>query len=88
MTDAALLALIGANALWLTYAWLLSAIIASYLSSRKGYGERPGLACGLLLNLLGALIWLFIPAKEHSLWKKVGPFGRPSAGDVERPARD
>ena len=35
-------ALLGAKALWLTYAWLLSAIVASYLSDRKGYGERAG----------------------------------------------
>jgi len=34
------LALIGAKALWLLYAWLASAIVASYLSNRKGYGDR------------------------------------------------
>ena len=44
-------ALLGATALWLTYAWLASAIVASYLSGRKGYGERVGLASGLLLNV-------------------------------------
>jgi hypothetical protein len=33
------LALIGATALYLLFAWLASAILASYLSSRKGYGE-------------------------------------------------
>ena len=70
-----LFALLGATALWLLYAWLLSAIVASYLSGRKGYGERVGLACGLLLNAIGALIWLVVPPKEDSLWKKVGPFG-------------
>ncbi len=70
------LALLGAKALWLTYAWLLSAIVASYLSSRKGYGERPGLASGLLLNALGIVIWLVVPAKPESLWKRIGPFGR------------
>jgi hypothetical protein len=68
--------LIGATALWLTFAWLLSAIVASYLSDRKGYGERPGLASGLLLNALGALVWLVIPAKEGSAWKRIGPWGR------------
>ena len=68
--------LIGATALWLTFAWLLSAIVASYLSDRKGYGERPGLASGLLLNVLGILVWLVIPAKEGSLWKRIGPWGR------------
>jgi hypothetical protein len=69
-------ALLGSTALWLLYSWLAAAIIASYLSGRKGYGERPGLASGLLLNLIGAVIWLFVPAREDSLWKKVGPFGR------------
>ena len=69
-------ALLGATALWLTYAWLASAIIASYLSGRKGYGERVGLAFGLLLNFVGVIIWLVVPPKDESLWKKVGPFGR------------
>jgi hypothetical protein len=69
-------ALLGATALWLTYAWLLSAIVASYLSGRKGYGERVGLAFGLLLNAVGVVIWLIVPPKTESLWKKVGPFGR------------
>jgi hypothetical protein len=70
-----IIALLGSKALWLTYAWLLAAILASYISGRKGYGERVGLAFGLLLNLLGPLIWLFIPAKQESLWKRVGPWG-------------
>jgi hypothetical protein len=68
--------LLGATALYLTFAWLLSAVLASYLSDRKGYGERPGLASGLLLNAVGVLIWLVVPARENSLWKRVGPFGR------------
>ena len=75
--------LLGATALWLTYAWLLSAIAASYLSGRKGYGERPGLAFGLLLNFIGVLIWLVVPPKQESLWKKVGPFGRPKVEPPE-----
>jgi hypothetical protein len=69
-------ALIGSTALWLLYSWLAAAIIASYLSGRKGYGERAGLASGLLLNFIGVLIWLFVPARADSLWKKIGPFGR------------
>ena len=69
-------ALLGSTALWLLYAWLLSAILASYLSGRKGYGERPGLASGLLLNFIGVIIWLIVPPKQESLWKKVGPIGR------------
>ncbi len=69
-------ALLGSTALWLLYAWLLSAIIASYLSGRKGYGERVGLAFGLLLNFIGVIVWLIVPPKKESLWKKVGPWGR------------
>jgi hypothetical protein len=61
--------------LWL-YVWLISTIIATYLSERKGYGDRPGLACGLILSAIGALIWLVVPAKPESKWKTVGPFGR------------
>ena len=69
------LAVIGEKALWLTYLWLASAIVASYLSHRKGYGEKLGLAFGLLLSLLGAVIWLVWPAKSDSRWKLQGPFG-------------
>ena len=43
----------GVTALWLMYLWLASAIIASYLSNRKGYGEKLGLAFGLVLSLIG-----------------------------------
>ena len=68
-------ALLGSTALWLLYLWLASAIIASYLSGRKGYGERPGLAAGLLLNVIGIVVWLVWPAKPESLWKTVGPWG-------------
>lgn len=68
-------ALLGAKALYLTYLWLGAAIAGAYLSHRKGYGERPGLASGLLLNVIGPIIWLFWPAKDESLWKTVGPFG-------------
>jgi hypothetical protein len=69
------LAVIGARALWLTYLWLASAIVTSYLSSRKGYGEKLGLAFGLLLTVIGVLIWLIWPAKRDSRWKLQGPFG-------------
>lgn len=67
------IALIGSGALWLTYAWLLSAIVASYLSNRKGYGERWGLAAGMLLTVVGVLIWLVFPARQDSRWKLQGP---------------
>ena len=70
------LALIGAKALYLLYAWLASAIVASYLSNRKGYGERPGLASGLLLSVIAVIVWLFWPAKPDSRWKLQGPIPR------------
>lgn len=73
MSDSVVIALLGAKALWLTYGWLASAIVASYLSARKGYGERWGLAAGLLLTVVGVAIWLFIPAKPASLWRIQGP---------------
>jgi hypothetical protein len=72
--------LLGAKALYLVFAWLLSSIVASYLSERKGYGERPGLASGLLLNAIGVIIWLVWPARPESLWKKIGPWGRGKSG--------
>ncbi len=68
-------ALLGSASLWLLYGWMASAIIASYLSGRKGYGEKIGLACGLLLFFLGPIIWLVYPAKPESKWKNLGPFG-------------
>ncbi len=71
-----IIAVIGAQALWLFFAWLASAIAASYLSGRKGYGERPGLASGLVLPVISVIGWLVAPAKPNSDWKVVGPFGR------------
>ena len=62
------LAVIGSSALYLLYGWLLSAIVASFLSGKKGYGERIGLACGLLLSVIAVLIWLVIPPRPTSDW--------------------
>ena len=66
------IAALGAKALWLTYLWLASAILASLISARKGYGEKPGLASGLLLSAIGVLVWLVWPAKPESRWKREG----------------
>ncbi|MEA2220287.1 MAG: hypothetical protein QOJ35_2913 [Solirubrobacteraceae bacterium] len=63
-----ILAVIGATALYLLYAWLASAIVASYLSGKKGYGERVGLATGLLLSAVAVPIWLLIPSRPTSDW--------------------
>jgi len=63
------LALIGAKALYLLFAWLLSAAIASWLSDYKGYGERVGLTFGLLLSVVGLLIVLLVlPGRPNSRW--------------------
>lgn len=70
------LALIGATALWLTYLWLASAIVASWLSDRKGYGERVGLAAGLLLSVAGVLVVAVLPVREDSKWRREGPLPR------------
>ena len=74
--------MIGSWALFLMYAWLAAAIVAAYLANRKGYSERTGLASGLILHVIGVIIWLAIPAKSHSKWKTVGPFGRRKAEDI------
>ena len=70
-----LLAVIGVGALWLLYGWLAAAIVASYLSARKGYGEKLGLAFGMLLSVVGVIVWLIWPAKPDSRWKLQGVFG-------------
>lgn len=80
-----LLAILGTKALWLLYLWLGSAIVASYLSDRKGYGSKLGLAFGLLLSAVGAVIWLLVPARQDSRWKLQGPIG--SGGKTVAEAR-
>ena len=65
-------ALIGAKALYLLFVWLLSAAIASWMTERKGYGERVGLAFGLILSAIGLLLVLLLPARPGSKWKVEG----------------
>lgn len=64
-----LLAVIGTAALWLTFVWLASAIIASLLAEVKGYGEKLGLVTGIVFSVLGAFIWAVWPPREISRWK-------------------
>src|ERR671911_91798 len=63
------LAVIGTAALWLTFVWLGSAILASMFSSAKGYGENWGLVTGAVLSLVGAFVWAVWPPREISRWK-------------------
>jgi len=72
----AVFATIGATALYLLFAWLLSAAGGSWVSARKGYGERVGLTCGLLLSVVGLLLVLLLPARPGSRWKVDGPLPR------------
>jgi len=69
-------ALIGAKALYLLFIWLLSAAGGAWLAERKGYGERFGLTCGLLLTIVGFLIVLLLPGRPGSQWKLEGWFPR------------
>ena len=55
---------IGATALYLLFAWLVSAATAAWLSERKGYGERLGLMLGLILSVPGLVIALLLPTRR------------------------
>ena len=63
---------IGAKALYLLFLWLISAAAGSWLSDRKGYGEKVGLTLGLLLSAVGLLVVLVLPARPGSKWKVDG----------------
>ena len=67
----------GATYLYLCYAWLLSAIISGELARSKGYSEKAGLGTGLLLTILGPIIWLAIPPKDETAeWHERKPWQR------------
>jgi hypothetical protein len=59
------IATIGAKALYFLFLWLISAASASWLSERKGYGERTGLTLGLLLSVAGLLIVVLLPRRRQ-----------------------
>jgi hypothetical protein len=67
---------IGATALYLLFAWLLSAAAGAWLTERKGYGERLGLTLGLILAVAGLLITLALPARADSAWRRDGALPR------------
>ena len=73
-----LLAVIGTAALWLTFVWLASAIIASLFSDAKGYGEKWGLVTGTIFSVLGAFAWAVWPPREISRWKLHGGLSGPA----------
>ena len=81
------IALLGAKAFWLLIGWLASAIVASFLSDRKGYGEKPGLVTGILLSFLAIVIWLLWPAKADSRWKVQGIIPGRGSGETVAEAR-
>ena len=67
----------GATYLYLCYAWLLSAIISGELARSKGYSEKAGLGTGLLLSVLGPIIWMAIPPKDETAeWHERKPWQR------------
>ena len=63
---------VGANALFFLFAWLISAAAGSWVSERKGYGERVGLTFGLILSAVGLLIVLLLPGRPGSKWRVDG----------------
>jgi hypothetical protein len=67
---------IGVLALYLLFAWLVSAAAGAWLTERKGYGERPGLMLGLVLSVAGLLIALALPGRAGSKWRRDGPLRR------------
>jgi hypothetical protein len=67
---------IGAKALYFLFLWLISAATASWMSERKGYGEKLGLTFGLLLSALGLLIVALLPGRPGSKWRVDGRLPR------------
>jgi len=65
-------AAIGGKVMFLLFAWLISGAAGSWMSERKGYGERVGLTLGLLLSAVGLLIVLLLPGRPGSKWRVEG----------------
>jgi hypothetical protein len=82
-----LLATLGVKALYLTYLWLMSCVVSSWISDRKGYGERAGLITSLLTSAIGIVIWLAWPARQDSRWKVQGALPKRGAQKTVAEAR-
>ena len=67
---------VGANALYFLFVWLISAATASWMSERKGYGEKLGLTFGLLLSAVGLLVVALLPGRPGSKWRVDGRLPR------------
>lgn len=68
---------VGGRALYLVYIWLASAAFAAELSRSKGYGEKLGLGTGLILTIVGPIIWLIVPPRdENAEWHERKPWQR------------
>ena len=67
---------IGPLALYLLFAWLVSAAAGAWLTERKGYGERTGLMLGLILTVAGLLVALLLPSRPGSTWRREGALPR------------
>jgi hypothetical protein len=67
---------VGVLALYLLFAWLVSAAAGAWLTERKGYGERTGLMLGLILTVAGLLIALVLPSRPGSKWRRDGALPR------------
>lgn len=68
---------VGSKALYAVYIWLASAAFAAELSRSKGYGEKLGLGTGLILTILGPIIWLIVPPRdENAEWHDRKPWQR------------
>jgi len=67
---------IGPLALYLLFAWLISAAVSSWITERKGYGERTGLMLGLILTVAGLLVALVLPSRPGSKWRREGVLRR------------
>ena len=76
MTILADTGVIGAKALYLLFIWLLSAAGAAWVADRKGYGERLGLAAGLVLSIVGLILILLLPGRPGSAWRVDGRLPR------------